>query len=437
VNVPSGRVLRLEDAVALAVRRQPQILQAQASTRAANARADEARSGLLPQVVGTASYTLGEGTGPGTPTVAGTGTGAMTGAMGAGGMAVGTAQPATSLPSNAPGGQFAFAATASQLIYDFGQTYDRYRAARRLADSFSTTEKTTELGIVLNVRRAFFAARAQRALIQVAEDTLENQEKHMVQIEGNVKVGTRPEIDLAQARSDIAQSRVAVINAQNAYLIAKAQLNQAMGVVDDTAYDVADEGLPAVDGEELPTATLVERAVTARPELVALQRQRESQELSLSSARGGYGPTLGASAGAAEAGPAIDNLFGSWNVRATLTWPVFQGGLTVGQVHEAEANLDITRFQTETERLQIRFDIEQAVLTLRAAKASLDASKDGLVNARERLRLAEGRYTSGVGSIIELGDAQVALANAAGQVVSADFNLATARAQLLAALGRR
>jgi outer membrane protein len=58
------------------------------------------------------------------------------------------------------------------------------------------------------------------------------------------------------------------------------------------------------------------------------------------------------------------------------------------------------------------------------------------VNAREQLRLAEGRYSSGVGSIIELGDAQIAATSAAAQVVQADFNLATARAQLLTALGR-
>jgi outer membrane protein len=348
-----------------------------------------------------------------------------------------TPGPGTTSPTNSPGSTFQFGATANQLLWDFGQTYERFRAAQRLTDAFSLNERTTEVSIVLNVRKAFFNARAQRALVKVAEETLENQQKHMAQIEGFVKAGTRPEIDLAQARSDIAQSRVQLIGAQNGYMIAKAQLDQAMGVVDETPYDVADEGQPPVDGEEQSTTALVGRAMSARPEIVALDRQRESQEMSLRSVKGGYGPALSASATATEAGGNLDALSGAWNVRATLTWPVFQGGLTVGQVHEAEANLDVTRYQAENERLQIRFDVEQAVLTLRAAKASLDASKDGLVNARERLRLAEGRYVSGVGSIIELGDAQVALATAAGQVVQADFNLATARAQLLAALGRR
>ena len=80
--------------------------------------------------------------------------------------------------------------------------------------------------------------------------------------------------------------------------------------------------------------------------------------------------------------------------------------------------------------------MEQAALGVRAAKASLRANLDALDNARERLRLAEGRYASGVGNVIELGDAQVAFTTAAVQKTQADFNLALARAQLLRALGR-
>jgi outer membrane protein len=60
-----------------------------------------------------------------------------------------------------------------------------------------------------------------------------------------------------------------------------------------------------------------------------------------------------------------------------------------------------------------------------------------LTNARQRLRLAEGRYQSGIGTVIELGDAQLALTAAAAQRVQADYTLSSSRgAQLLHALGR-
>ena len=72
-----------------------------------------------------------------------------------------------------------------------------------------------------------------------------------------------------------------------------------------------------------------------------------------------------------------------------------------------------------------------------AAKASRQVSDEVSFNASERLRLAEGRYAAGVGSVIELGDAQLALSNAAAQIVQTQFQLSSARADLLAALGKR
>jgi len=72
-----------------------------------------------------------------------------------------------------------------------------------------------------------------------------------------------------------------------------------------------------------------------------------------------------------------------------------------------------------------------------AAKANIAAATEALVNARELLRLAERRYETGLGSAIELGDAQLARNTAAAQEVSARYSLASARAQLLFALGDR
>ena len=81
--------------------------------------------------------------------------------------------------------------------------------------------------------------------------------------------------------------------------------------------------------------------------------------------------------------------------------------------------------------------MEQAQLAVRAAKEGMVASEEAVTAAGERLRLAEGRYETGVGSAIELGDAQLGFSAGEAQKVEAAYNLASARAQLLVALGRR
>jgi len=104
-------------------------------------------------------------------------------------------------------------------------------------------------------------------------------------------------------------------------------------------------------------------------------------------------------------------------------------------VHEAEGNLAFAAAQLDVLRQQVRVDVDQALLAIRAAKAALASARRALLAARQRLSLAEGRYQNGSGSVIELGDAQIA-ARTRSSGGPDRFQLATARAQLLFALGR-
>jgi outer membrane protein len=416
---PPRPVLTLADAERNAREHQPQLAQARASTEAASARADEARAPLLPQVTGSASYQRTTGNFAPRP-----------------GAIPSTTTTTTTRSSWATSNYFNFGATASQLLWDFGQSTGRWHAAQASAESQRGSERATASQTLLGVRNAFFLAREQKALFEVARDTLRNLEVHLAQVEAFVKMGTRPEVDVFQARADRANGRVQLIAAENAYASSRAQLNQAMGVVGPTDYEVADEVLPPVAGEEGGLEALVSEAERGRPDLTALEQQARAQELTVSAAQGGYGPALGVSTGLTDQGTALDATVWNWNATATLTWNIFQGGLTRATVSEARANLSAARAQAEVLRQQIRVDVDQARLGVRAAQGSLGAADEVVVNARERLRLAERRYQEGVGTLVELGDAQVALTTAAAQRAQADYNLSTSRAQLVRALGR-
>lgn len=417
--VPATRTVGLAEAVQTAREHQPQLMQAKAQTAAARARADIARSPLLPQLVGVAAYqrtTANFVARPG-------------------------AVPAQFMNNMAQltGNTFNFynfGVTLSQYIWDFGQTTGRFRAAKETAAAQGATERATELAVTLNVRTAYFAARAQRAMVQVARENLTNQDRHLQQVQGFVSVGTRPEIDLAQARTDRANADVQVINAENNYEIAKAQLNQAMGVETDTNYDVRDESLDEVPGETGERASLLEEAVRARPDLMSLDRQLAAQKLAISAVKGAYGPSLSAAMAFTEAGTDITAMTWNWNATVNMTWPLFSGLLTWSQTKEANANLAVLAAQKTQLRQQVNVEVEQARLQVRGAKAALFAAGEALKNAKERLRLAEARYAAGVGSIIELGDAQLTTTSAAAQSVQSEYSLGSARALLLKALGR-
>jgi len=413
--------LTLAEALRTARIEQPILRQAQSARLVAAAQAESARSPLLPQVVGSASYARATanfvqpaGTLPNSTTLT-------------------SAHTVTSLDT------FPFyrmGVSASQLIWDFGETLNSFRAARVYAEAQDASVRVTEMQVDYNVRVAFFTARAAKDMVAVAQATLANQAKHLAQIEGFVQLGSRPEIDVTQARADRATARVSLINAENTYDTTRAQLNLAMGVERPVDYELSDDGLTGVEGEDAEPTALIDEAVKARPEMANLTLLITGRELSLKSARDGHYPQLGFNTSLTDNGDTLDRLVWNWSGALTLSVPIYLGGAINANVHQAEAQLIGVRAQLEGERQQIRLDVEQARLNIRAAKALIEAADDAVANTRDRLRLAEGRYQSGVGSIIELGDAQVAETSAEVQRVQAEYQLYTARAQLLKALGR-
>jgi outer membrane protein len=410
-------VLHLDEAIQVAVANQPSLVQAQALAAAAEGQTIVARSPLLPQATGLASFLRQHST-------AGATSGAGSGAV----AIVPGARPSTY-------NTFRIGVTGTQTLWD-PVDFAGWEASQRNAESLNATVRTSLKNLVLQVRTAYFAARAYRDLVGVGQETLENQLSHLRQVEGFVQVGTQPEVALALARLNVANARVSVITAQNNYRIAKAQLNQSMGSTEGTDYQVADDELAPLDVEERPLPGLFDIALSSRPELAALEYSRQAQGKTLDSTRWQWSPSLGFSGGYSKIGTSVDSLYDTWNFGLTLTWNFLQGGFTTGQIKVAEQNLKAATAALTVEQLQVRFDVEQAQATLLANKESLVAAKDAVANGKEQLRLAEGRYQTGVGSIIELSDAQLQATQAAAQLVQAQYNVSTARAQLLAALGR-
>jgi outer membrane protein len=404
-----ARTVDLDAALATAQKHAPELRQAAATTQAARARVDIARSPLLPQISGSASYSHGASNG----TVAGRSSGFVQRDI------------------------FAAGLRGTQLLWDFGQAWNITEAAKDNARAAEHNERTTQLDIAYGVRTAFLTAGANRALVEVAQATLNNQDRHRLQIQGFVEVGTRPPIDLAQAKTDVTTARLELLRAQNNYAAAKAELARSMGVPHDTDFEVSDQ-LPGAEPEEdAGIDALMKEAQRARPEFAALFAQKEAEANTLRSIKGQYGPTLNFVGSVDETGyNKLSNIATNVGVGVSLAWPIFQGGLTNGRVDEAHALLRQIDAQLEVLQQDLRVSVTQSELALKAAQAALVVADELVQLAKERVTLAEGRYQTGVGNIIELGDAELALRDAQTQRVTAAYDLASARASLHRTLGR-
>jgi outer membrane protein len=409
--VPSP--LTLDAAVQVAARHLPALRRVAAETRAAEARVDQATAPSRPQVSARAGY--GRAT-----------SNATRGFLGA-------APPEPTLDTT---GELSASLTASQLLYDFGRVEGRARSADAAVVAQQATAQATERQAVLEVRSAFIDARAQAAFLAVAQETASDRERHVQRVEAFVTAGTRPPIDIVQARADLADARVQLVEAENALATARVRLDLSMGLVAPSPYLLADDAPAALPEEDLAPGALLERAVEVSAEARTLDAQLAAARASQDAARADYSPALSAQAQVDDRGPDPSALV--WNLSAgvTLTWPIYEGGVTDAQVREADARVVAASAALEATRQRVRWTVEQARLGIRSGRASVAAADEALKFARERLTLAERRYTEGVGNAIELSDAQLAHARAGAQRVRAERDLAVARARLLDALGR-
>jgi outer membrane protein TolC len=412
--------LALEAALRRGRQQQPALAGARAQTAAASGQAWQMRAALLPSLLGSANYQRTTANFVPRP-----------------GYVVGSPRQSTAplIYSNASDNFWSLALGASWLVYDFNASIDSFRAASAAVEAMGRNERQVALSVDYNVRVAFFTAGAKGALVQVSQQALANQRKHCGQIEAYIDAGTHPTIDLARVRTDVANAKVALLAAENDYATAKLALNGAMGVLGDVQYDVVAQQMEPVDEGHTEAEWLAE-AQANRPDLQTLQLSKRAAELRAEAAFGNHFPSLSLGANLSDQGSQLHHLGWNWNVQGTLSWSLFSGGLRWGQQRAAEANVAAAQSQIDSLNLQIRVDVQQALFSLGSGLASLEASAEALRNAAALLDAAEGRYAVGIGSIIELGDAQISKTTAAAQQVQALYQLSTARASLLKAAGR-
>ncbi|HVK88398.1 MAG TPA: TolC family protein [Kofleriaceae bacterium] len=411
---PQTQTLTLARAIELALQQQPSIRQQQANVEAARGRVDQAK------VIRKPTVTLNG-------TVAARST--------QGGFVNGVADPSGGFfdPFYSTG----LSGNISYRIYDFGLTKANIRAAEANAEAVAAGTGTTTLDVQTNVAVAYLEAVARQRLISVAEATVVSEDAHLDQARRFVAAQAKDPIEQVQAQARASTARSTLAQAHSDAATSLAVLRQTMGLLDPmVAIAVAPEwpGTPAGDPSTL--VALVEEARQHRPEIVQLDKQILAAEASVDAARAGSRPVL--SAGATMQWNPTQNDWSpdpTWNAGLTLSWPIYDGGRAKADTRVARANLTGVLAQRDALLVSLTSELDAARARIVANRANVTASTEAVNAARAQLQLAEARYKQEIGSQIELADAQTAVTTAEGNLISAEWQLATSWVQLRRALG--
>jgi outer membrane protein len=405
--------MSLEQLIQIALDNQPRIRSAQAVLEGAEARVGTARSEYFPVIGTTFGYNRQT-------------------SNQAGGINPATGNVSVRRVTGTSVNRQDFTARFSQNVFDSFRREWNIQAAREDQNAAKFDLSTTRQDVVLNVQSAYYNYLLARRLLAVNQEAVQRNLQNLERARGFFEVGTRPKIDVTRAQVDLANAELALVRARNDLAVSFATLNNAIGVPEHTLYRVSEElEIPpqTVKPEELlPTLEESNRiALENRTELRALRARIRSAEANLTLAKRNFLPSISADANWNYRGQELPYA-PNWVVGATLTVPVLNPPL-FSQVDEAAAELANAQASEEITAQNVVLEVQQSFVDLVSARERIRSAEVLLAQARENLDLAQGRYQVGVGPLIDVTDAELALTQAESENIQAivDFKLSEAR----------
>ena len=343
--------------------------------------------------------------------------------------------PGASIPSIVgPFTYFDSRAYVTQSVFDWKAINNTHSASQSVKAAQYTYKDARDL-VVLAVGYNYLQAIADEARIETAEAQVNTGQALYNQASDQLKAGTSPAIDELRAHVELQTRQQQLIQARNDLAIQKLTIARVIGLAPGQEFDLTDKS-PYEPLEGITVEDALKRAYATRSDFQAALATVTSAEYSRRAAHAGYYPSLSVSGDYGIAGTYSD-LFthGVFDLRATLSVPIFQGGKVHGDVLVADAQLQQSRDHLDNLRGQIDADVRTALFNLESSGQQVVVAKSNVALADESLLQSRDRFAAGVTNTVEVVQAQEAVASAHENYISALYNYNYAKISLARAIG--
>lgn len=327
--------------------------------------------------------------------------------------------------------------TASQLIYDGGAVVSGIRSAVAGENSAFYALRASIDSIIAQVKTNFFQVVLNRALIVAQEQSVTLLEQQLKDQQNRYEAGTVPRFNVLQAEVALANAKPPLIQAQNAYRISLYTLVKLLGMdyptghPSEVPFNIV--GQLAYNPRKIDTDQSIKVAVARNPALKAQRQLILSQAANVNVQFAGFLPTISATAGRDLTNNLnsmnLSNSVSDWFFGATGTWAIWDGLATAGKVQQAKAQLKQASINYDNSVRQVILNVQQAISNLQQAKETIDSQEASVVQGMEALRLAQERLDAGAGTQLDVLNAQVSLLQSQTFVLQARYDYIAALAQ--------
>lgn len=332
----------------------------------------------------------------------------------------------------------------SQLIYDFGQTTGAIDASRFSLEASEANLHQYIQDVVLDLRTAFYDVLEKQRLVAVAEEAIKNYEQHLYRAKRYYEAGVRTRIDVTNAQVNLSNARLDKLRADSDLKASRVVFENVLGVRPgdgDYTLEIGHARLEDLAAEkpqiDSSLDTLLATAFENRADMRQVHLLTEAAQSNITQAKGGYFPSIQAvgSYDAYETDLNASSFPDQWNVSIGLTWELFSGFKTEGEVAESKARYRELMASLRELRLAVVEEVTESYLRADENRRGVDLADEVLELAKENLELAEGRYKAGLNDMIEFNDAQLSLTEAQSTLVTTYYDYLTSLARIERAVG--
>ncbi len=336
-------------------------------------------------------------------------------------------------PSVGPFSYFDARFNVSQRLFDWKSISNARAAGESLKSSEYTYKDARDL-VVLAVGYSYLLAIADEARAETAAAQVDTAKAIYSQASDQVKAGTSPEIDGLRAKVELQTRQQQLIQARNDFAIQKLSVARVIGLAPGQEFEPTDKSLyqPL---EAMTVEQALQRAYASRSDYQAAMADARAAELSRKAALAGYFPSLSFNADYGTGGSHPSTATQVFDVRGTLSIPIFQGGSVHGDVLRADAKLMQSRERLANLRGQIDSDVRTALLNLQSSAEQVEVARSNIDLAEATLAQSRDRFSAGVTDTVEVVQSQQSVASAHEQYISSLYNYDYAKISLARALG--
>lgn len=333
-------------------------------------------------------------------------------------------------------------------IWDNGQREGSFAQAKESLTATMSRNEGIKQSLILQITQAYYDVLQFQALVKVSEQNLARAQENTQRTKDFVEAGSLIPADVATAEVREGNNILTLLQNQNSFQVAQAQLPRILGldpgvlitVTEDASYQLYQQR-GTIEKIEISVEEAIQIALDNRPEFQETQAQLKSQEWSLTLAKLQRWPRLNADV---DYNVNLDDYlrerenfsdFRSWSAGVSLNFTLFDGGVLGNRVKELTMQLEQARENASDLERSVALDVRQSYLNLKRSEASVDVSKAQVTNARLSLEVIQGRFDVDKAILLELLDAQTNYAQALTNEVNTFYAYKISQSRLQDAMG--